>query len=200
MNAAGPLSRKLAPVFLVTVVAVVIVTLVHQALTPQIAEGRRRLEMQPVLDALPLKFDNDLLDDQTVLADLPQEKPATVFRARHDGQAVGVVVMPVVATGYNGDVELAVGIARDGTLTGVRVTRQAETVGLGDQVHQDNSGWVKQFPGRSLENTPAGDWLVSADGGKFDGISGATITPRGILRAVRGLIERHQTDPDSFYR
>lgn len=197
--AAAPVFRRLLPVVLAAMLGAAMIHGARSALHERITSGRMRSELQPVLEVMPLAFDNDLLADRMVIDGLDQDAPAGVFRARHGGRAVGVVVMPVAARGYNGIVDLAVGIAYDGTLTGVRVVRHRETPGLGDRVHQHNSHWLDQLPGRSLNNTPDAAWAVQPDGGAFDGISGATITPRGILRAVRGTLSRYARDPESFY-
>lgn len=192
--------RPLLPLLLLAAVAALVLDGLRTAWQPRIDTGRQRMEMQPVFEVLPLAFDNDPLADRITLTDLEQPVPAVAYRARAAGRPVGVVVMPVVARGYNGDIALAVGIAHDGTLTGLRIVQHRETPGLGDQVHQQHSRWVEQFTGRSLADTPAADWAVAADGGRFDAVSGATITPRGIIRAVHALLERHRAAPDAFYR
>ncbi len=192
--------RLLVPVLLAAVLGTLLINVAWELLRDDIEAGKKRRHMQPIFDVMPLKFDNDLLADQITLSDLEPVGPAQVFRARYSGQPVGVVVMPVLAKGYNGNIELAVGIAFDGTLTGVRVVQQRETPGLGDQIHQQKSGWLNQFPDHSLANTPAEAWAVTPDGGQFDGISGATITPRGVIRAIHAILARYGSDTESFYR
>ncbi len=200
MSKTGSGLRALLPVLLVAVLGILLINVTQQILAGRIQAGRERRDMQPVFDVMPLQFDNDLLADRITLDDLPQGQAAEVFRARRAGQPVGVVVMPVIARGYNGIIELAVGIAYNGTLTGVHVVQHHETPGLGDQVHQQKSRWLDQFPERSLSNTPAEAWAVTADGGSFDGISGATITPRGVIRAIHAILARYGTDTNAFYR
>ena len=192
--------RAWLPVLLVAVPGLLLINVTQEILAGRVHAGMERREMQPVFDVMPLQFDNDLLADRILLTDLPQQQAAEVFRARRAGQPVGVVVMPVIARGYNGNIELAVGISYSGTLTGVRIVRHHETPGLGDRVHQQKSRWLDQFPAHSLSNTPAQDWGVTADGGSFDGISGATITPRGVIRAIHAVLVRYSSDPDGFYR
>ncbi len=192
--------RALLPVLLVAVAGTLLINGTHATLADRIQAGKQRRDMQPVFEVMPLQFDNDLLADRITLDDLDQGRSAEVFRARRAGRPVGVVVLPVIARGYNGDIDMAVGIAHDGTLTGVRILRQHETPGLGDRVHQQKSRWLDQFPDHSLSNTPPGAWGVAADGGRFDGISGATITPRGVIRSIHAVLARYSADTDSFYR
>lgn len=192
--------RPLLPLALLAVAAALVLDETRSAWQPRIEAGRLRAEMQPVLDVLPPGHDNDPLADHVTLEIPGQPVPAIVYRARAAGAPLGVAVMPVLARGYNGDIELAVGIARDGTLTGLRIVRHRETPGLGDQVHQDRSDWVAQFAGRSLDDTPTPAWAVRGDGGRFDAVSGATITPRGIIRAVHALLQRYRADPATFHQ
>ena len=195
-----PRLRALLPVLLVAALGALLINATQKNLADRVQAGKVRRDMRPVFDVMPLQYDNDLLADRITLDDLQQGQSADVFRARRGGQPVGVVVMPVLAGGYNGSIELAVGIAYDGTLTGVHIVHHHETPGLGDQVHQQKSAWLKQFPGQSLSGTPAEDWAVAADGGRFDGISGATISPRGVIRAIHAVLARYGTDSQEFYR
>jgi electron transport complex protein RnfG len=192
--------RVLLPVLLVAMLGTLLIHVTHGILADRIQAANQRREMQPVFDVMPLQFDNDLLSDRITLDDLEQGRRADIFRARRAGRPVGVVVLPVVARGYNGDIEMAVGIAYDGTLTGVHIVRHHETPGLGDQVHQQKSRWLDQFRDRSLSNTPPEAWAVAPDGGRFDGISGATITPRGVIRVIHAALARYSSDTDAFYR
>ena len=80
---------------------------------------------------------------------------------------------------------------------GLRVIEHKETPGLGDKIEIRKSDWVRSFEGRSLENTSEQAWAVKKDGGEFDQMTGATITPRAIVGAVyRGLkyYRDHQTE------
>ena len=79
---------------------------------------------------------------------------------------------------------MLVGISRDGTVTGVRVVTHKETPGLGDRIELKKSPWILQFDGVSLFAPVEEQWAVAKDGGAFDQMSGATITPRAIVSAV----------------
>jgi electron transport complex protein RnfG len=57
---------------------------------------------------------------------------------------------------------------------------------------QDRGGPRRLDPGlrRALARDPAADgWAVKKDGGIFDQFSGATITPRAVVKAVKGGLE-----------
>ena len=153
-------------------------------------------------EVLPLEYDNDLAADR-VRINMPThfgtEATVDVYRAGLGGNRVGLIFSPVRARGYNGIMELAVGIRYDGTLAGVRILEHRETPGLGDQIHQDNSPWIHGFAGRSLDNTPGEGWAVENDGGLFDQVSGATSSQRAVIRAVEHTLNYYMTNRDSLF-
>lgn len=125
---------------------------------------------------------NDMVAD-TVTIDGP-DGATTVYRARR-GDRVSAVAYRVTGKGYGGDIVIIMGVDRDGEILGVRVVQHAETPGLGDKVDVRKSRWIDAFKGLSFANTAAAKWAVKKDGGQFDQFSGATITPRAVVKAVR---------------
>jgi Na+-translocating ferredoxin:NAD+ oxidoreductase subunit G len=71
----------------------------------------------------------------------------------------------------------------------VRVVAHKETPGLGDKIEAKKNDWILRFAGLSLGEPPAEKWKVKKDGGQFDQFAGATITPRGVVKAVRGGLD-----------
>jgi electron transport complex protein RnfG len=84
---------------------------------------------------------------------------------------------------------MVVGVNRDGSVAGVRVLEHRETPGLGDAVDHRKSDWIDGFGGKALGAPPPEDWAVRKDGGVFDQFTGATITPRAVVAAVRRTLE-----------
>ncbi|MFI9655173.1 RnfABCDGE type electron transport complex subunit G [Guyparkeria sp. GHLCS8-2] len=111
------------------------------------------------------------------------------FRAREDGEVVAVAIPVVTHRGYSGDIRLLVGVTIDGEITGVRVLEQKETPGLGDKIKADKTDWIQDFSGRRLGDPPAEDWAVKKDGGIFDQFTGATVSPRAVVGAVKDVLE-----------
>jgi electron transport complex protein RnfG len=129
--------------------------------------------------------DNDPLADTLMLKDEAGGE-RRVYQARQGG-AVTAVAFDMTEHGY-GTINLVIGIDRQGRVLGVRVVKHTETPGLGDKIEVEKSDWIKGFDGRSLDNTTAKEWAVRKDGGIFDQFSGATITPRAVVKAVvKGL-------------
>jgi electron transport complex protein RnfG len=112
-----------------------------------------------------------------------------VYRGRLGGQPVAAVLSPVVTQGYSGPIQLIVAIRFDGSLAGVRVLSHRETPGLGDKIEIERTDWIRSFDGKSLLDPAPAAWQVKRDGGDFDQFTGATITPRAIVRGVRGSLE-----------
>jgi electron transport complex protein RnfG len=107
-----------------------------------------------------------------------------IYIARQGGKAVAVIIPVVAPDGYSGDIELIVGVNREGTIAGVRALSHRETPGLGDKVDINKSDWVLGFEGRSLTNPDLNGWAVKKDKGVFDQFTGATITPRAVVAAT----------------
>jgi Na+-translocating ferredoxin:NAD+ oxidoreductase subunit G len=156
------------------------------------------------LDALvaPDSHDNDLLADSIAVAApdlLGSAQPVRIYRARRGGAPVAAVIRPIAPDGYRGPIELLVAIGRDGRLIGVQVIRHEETPGLGDAFESRDVHWLDRFRGRSLIDPPTQRWTVRRDGGDFDAFTGATITPRAIVKAVRNALEYYQRNAQRIF-
>ncbi len=170
------------------------------------AERIARNERQALLDQLhilvpPHYIDNDLLSDVIEVSAVEQLGTDTtrVYRARMGDQAVAAVLSPVVTQGYSGPIQLIVAIRSDGSLAGARVLRHRETPGLGDKVEVERSSWILGFAGRSLNDPPPSRWKVKRDGGEFDQFTGATITPRAVVRGVKSALEYFAAHRDQLF-
>src|SRR5690606_4959952 len=115
-------------------------------------------------------------------------QPVTVYRAFRGGEPVAALFNSVAPDGYSGEIRLLVGVRVDGSLSGVRVLSHKETPGLGDPIEVRHSDWITRFSGLSLENPPFERWKVRRDGGDFDQFTGATITPRAVVKATRNTL------------
>lgn len=165
------------------------VTCTYDNTRERIAANERAALLRKLNRLIPPEIhDNALLQDTVQVRDenlLGSSDPVNVYRARMDGQPVALVITPVAPDGYSGPIRLLVGINYDGTLRGVRVVAHRETPGLGDAIEDDRSDWIHIFTGKSLQDPPAARWAVRKDGGAFDQLTGATITPRAVVKAVR---------------
>ena len=151
---------------------------------------------------LPEQHDNILLEDSVSVRNeslLGTDKPVMVYRARKAGRPVALVIAVVAPDGYSGSIKLLVGIHVDGTLSGVRVVAHRETPGLGDAIDETRSEWIHIFDGKSLGNPAPDQWKVRKDGGNFDQLTGATITPRAVVKAVRKALLYYREHQEELF-
>jgi electron transport complex protein RnfG len=141
---------------------------------------------QSLTQVLPGEYDNDLLKDTISLPG--KEGDVLVYRARRAGK-VEAVVYRMIGHGYAGALVCVMGVSSEGKILGVRVIKHAETPGLGDKIEPAKSNWIHSFEGKWLGEPVAGKWAVKKDGGVFDQFAGATITPRGVVKAVKQGLE-----------
>lgn len=143
----------------------------------------------------PELHDNDLLADTVVLPDGQGER--LFYRARREGRTTAVAFQ-TVGYGYSGAIVLMMGVDRDGRVLAVRVISHTETPGLGDKLEVGKGDWIYSFNGKSLSNPPPERWAVKKDGGDFDQFTGATITPRAVVGAVRKALEFFHAHRDAI--
>ncbi len=157
-------------------------------------EAKRALINQVLPPAL---YDNDILADRIVLPPTPElgtRRPSHAYRARLKGAPSAVVLEAIAPDGYGGDIQLLIAIRTDGVLAGVRVTAHRETPGLGDYIDAARSDWIRQFDGASLVRDGDAAWQVRKDGGRFDYLAGATISPRAVIRAVHKALRFYERE------
>jgi electron transport complex protein RnfG len=175
--------------FLFAVAGTSLVAITFDATQERIAANERAALLHNLhLIIRPEQHNNDLFSDVIEIQDptlLGTRSPVLVYRARQDGEPVAAVLSPVAPDGYSGNIKLLVGIHVDGSLAGVRVLNHRETPGLGDAIEVERSDWILGFTGRSLGNPVLDQWTVKRDGGVFDQFTGATITPRAVVNAVK---------------
>jgi electron transport complex protein RnfG len=189
--------------WLFAVAGTTLVAFTEYATSSAIAENERQLLLRNLYALLPRdRLDNDIATDTRRLAAstlLGTETETSVYRARQAGEAVAAVFNSIAPNGYSGRIHLLVGVYVDGSLAGVRVVKHAETPGLGDAVEIRKSPWIKSFDGKSLNHPEASGWAVKRDGGKFDQFTGATISPRAVVKAVHNTLLYYQQNADMIF-
>lgn len=168
------------------------------------AEARMALFRQIVSENM---HDNDILKDQISIApnDLLGNKQATVAnRARINNTPAAVILEAIAHDGYSGDIKLLIAIKYNGEISGVRVLSHKETPGLGDYIDIAKGNWIKLFDNESLTKTSDGKmaedrWKVKKDGGQFDYMAGATITPRAVVKAVHQALQYFEANKQTLF-
>jgi len=131
--------------------------------------------------------------------DLPGPDDAIVYRVYAEDLPVAALFVVSARDGYAGPIKLLVGIGVDGVVSGVRVLAHRETPGLGDRVEASKSDWVLQFNGRSLSSPEPPEWKIRRDGGQFDQLSGASVTPRAIVKAVKETLQYFEANKEAIF-
>lgn len=180
-----------------------LVALTFSGTQQRIAEAERQHMLRSLNAVIPSgQYNNDLFNDSI---DIRAEKflgtaePVQIFLARQNGQPMAVAFSVVTREGYVGPIKLLVGIDISGKLTGVRVLTHRETPGLGDKIEERRGDWILGFDDRSLANTEKKAWQVKRDGGEFDQLTGATITPRAVVKAVHNALLFYQANKDQLF-
>lgn len=174
-------------------------SLTHERIIEQ--EKLRVLQQLNAIVAVS-SYNNDLLEDKIEIEDQAFFRHAAavpVYRARMDGQPVAVMMIVTAPDGYNGDIRLLLGINSDGVVLGVRIISHRETPGLGDPIEIEKSDWILGFTNKSLQDPDAAGWAVKRDGGQFDQFTGATISPRAVVRAVNSALRYFQTNQQALF-
>lgn len=166
-----------------------LVALVNQQTFDKIKQQEQqelaRILHQIIPDAL---HDNQLTEQCTLLQDkdaLGTDSPMPAYIATFAGKPVAIAMEAIAPDGYNGNIKLIIGISQQGEVLGVRTLTHQETPGLGDKIDLRKSNWVESFLGKSLTSADDKRWQVKKDGGDFDQFTGATITPRAYVKAVK---------------
>lgn len=145
--------------------------------------------LQPALSGL--FFDSGVTESMMTIPpphDLPGSEAAIVYRVYAEDTPVAALFVVSARDGYAGPIRVLVGIDVGGAVTGVHVLEHRETPGLGDRVESGKSDWVQQFDGRSLVDPSPSGWAIKRDGGQFDQLTGASVTPRAIVKAIRDTL------------
>lgn len=198
------MSRSAVLLGLFALVGTGIVALIFTGTEERIAEAERAFMLRSLHAVIqPEMYDNDIFADMITVTSpelLGIKGSVPVFRARKDGKPVALAITPVAPDGYVGPIKLLVAIAVDGTVLGVRVLSHHETPGLGDGIEEKRSNWVLGFNGHSLSNPEDKGWHVRRDGGQFDQFTGATITPRAVVKAVHKALKFYELNKDKLFQ
>lgn len=132
-------------------------------------------------------YDNNLVKDTISVEPNPligNKKNIDIYRAKKNNQVIAVIIETIAPDGYSGEIKTLVGVGQEDKILGVRVITHKETPGLGDYIEIEKSQWIKNFDLKSLDKMTEKEWAVKKDGGDFDYVSGATITPRAVIKST----------------
>jgi electron transport complex protein RnfG len=164
------------------------VTALVNELTKPTIDKQAALQQQQLFNQVISQdlYDNDIQNSCLVVKDSPLGKgERKIYVARKGQTPVGVVMEATAPDGYSGAIHILVGADFNGTILGTRVTEHHETPGLGDKIELRLSDWITHFAYKHIEGSQDPAWAVQKDGGQFIQFTGATITPRAVVNAVK---------------
>ncbi|WP_435219528.1 electron transport complex subunit RsxG [Luminiphilus sp. nBUS_07] len=204
MKAAVAISRSALFLGIFAALAAALIAWTWATTKTDIERSIREAEARQLLEIFPANtHNNSLIDDRftleanTPLLELRSERSG--YTVRIDETVVGVILPATARDGYSGDIELLVGVTADGEIAGARVVSHKETPGLGDGIDTRKSPWILSFDGRSLRSPLQPEWSVKKDGGAFDQFTGATVTPRAVVAAIRRTLEYQALHRDRLF-
>ncbi|ACJ29111.1 Electron transport complex, RnfABCDGE type, G subunit [Shewanella piezotolerans WP3] len=166
-----------------------LVAIVNQLTYAKIKQ-QEQIELSRVLhQIIPDEIhDNELTEHCITIQDsdfLGTTQPLPAYIATRNGDGVAIAIETVAPDGYNGNIKIIIGLNKAGEVLGVRTLSHQETPGLGDKIELRKSDWVTKFNGLTVSSEKDKRWHVKKDGGQIDQFTGATITPRAYVNAVK---------------
>jgi electron transport complex protein RnfG len=184
-------------------VCTALVAITHGVTAPRIAANEQAYlerSLQPVLQGI--KYDGNLSESTITIPtphQLPGDEDVPVYRVYAAGEPIAALFVVRALDGFSGPIRLLVGIDANASITGIRVLEHRETPGLGDLIEAEKSDWILQFNGKSLASPAIPGWAIKRDGGEFDQLTGASITPRSVINAIRETLVYFEENRDQVF-
>lgn len=189
VNIAISKNSKILALF--AIACTITVGLVNELTQDKIAEQKQKALLKTLHAIIePSRHDNNIANDCSKVSSpaLGSNKIHTAYFAKKNDKVVAIAITSTAPDGYNGNIDLITGINIDGSISGVRVLEHKETPGLGDKVELRKSAWIHSFNDKRISPDNERRWAVIKDNGMFDQFTGATITPRAVVKAVKSTL------------
>jgi electron transport complex protein RnfG len=168
--------------FGVTLIASATLGLVNDITKESIADAEVKKQNKAISAVLP-QYDH--LGEVIKVLPADGKDSIELFQAfDSNNQVIASAVKTYTYNGFNGYIELMLGVDKQGIISGYQVLKHGETPGLGAKMElwfNDNNKPAQNVIGKSLVN---GALSVSKDGGSIDAITAATISSRAFLDAI----------------
>lgn len=169
-----------------------LVAVTHYLTKDQIKQQEQAQLLSVLNQVIPHDLhDNELFSACTLVQaeELGTEQAMPAYIAKLNGEPSAIAIEAIAPDGYNGAIKVIVGMKIDGTILGTRVLSHQETPGLGDKIDLRVSDWILSFAGKQVTDSNLDRWKVRKDGGDFDQFTGATITPRAVVKSVKQAVQ-----------
>ncbi|WP_210442760.1 electron transport complex subunit RsxG [Vibrio crassostreae] len=169
-----------------------LVAVTHYLTKDQIKQQEQAQLLSVLNQVIPHDLhDNELFSSCTLVQaeELGTEQAMPAYIAKLNGEPSAIAIEAIAPDGYNGAIKVIIGMKIDGTILGTRVLSHQETPGLGDKIDLRVSDWILSFAGKQVTDSNLDRWKVRKDGGDFDQFTGATITPRAVVKSVKQAVQ-----------
>lgn len=170
--------NRLFPIIAITIVvslAVTMLGLTNSLVRPMI-EWQREQKIQRMLHEIFPNMTEYILEDD-------------IYMVYADEAEIGFAFL-AVGKGYGGLIDILVGLEDETTIKGVTIISQLESPGLGARIAE--SSFTDQFAGANFT-----DVALRQKGGEIDALTGATISSRAVVDAIRATaVEKVQSMED----
>ncbi len=158
--------KKVFPIISVTVVvfiAVILLGLTDTVVRPKIVWQKEQKIQRMLFEIFPNMTEHTLEDD--------------IYMIYSNEAEIGFAFL-AVGKGYGGLIDILVGLENETTIKGVTIVSHLESPGLGARITE--SSFTVQFVGVNIA-----DVALRQKGGEIDAITGATISSRAVVEAIR---------------
>jgi len=166
-----------AILFLITAIASGLLAYVNSVTAPVIAKNEQEKQQNAMRVVLPQAQG---FEEKNLLSDKMDSTVTGVYKSSNDAGYV-VTAAPI---GYGGEISIVVGISKDGKVSGVNITSQSETAGLGAKCTDEE--FLLQFLGKE-ENISVVKGKASNN--QISAISSATITSKAVTSGVNSAVK-----------
>lgn len=190
------------------IVCTAVVGIVH-SLTKDEIELQKQQQLLKTLSQVidPATYNNEIINDCIMFSQTGSDKaaksknqtPHAAYIATYNDSPVAMAITATAPDGYNGNIDIIVGIKTSGVVSGVRVLNHNETPGLGDKIELKRNSWITTFTDKKINGNPDPRWKVAKDGGMFDQFTGATITPRAVVKAVHNTVAYFNENKETLF-
>jgi len=198
-----PVMKTGVTLAVIAAICTALVASTYQVTKARIAANEQAWLEQSLEPALSGVFFEGSVTESMLVIPTPHELPGpddvVIYRVFAEQAPVAALFAVTARDGYAGPIRILLGIGYDGTVTGLRILEHRETPGLGDRIESSRSDWVFQFEGRALGDPELGGWALETDGGQFDQVTGASVTPRAVIKAMRETLLYFDANRDTVF-
>ena len=183
--------KDAAILFVITLVAGLCLGAVHEVTLDPIAKAQEAAATKTYKEVFPEAAKFEQTDELTAADEILAQgfgnvsvDDAQVAEAE-DGSVLGYLITASSTEGYNGLVQISVGITSEGNLTGLGFLSISETPGLGMKAKEPD--FKDQFNGMKAQKLEVTKTDATADN-QVQAISGATYTSKAVTGATNAAI------------